>query len=106
MAGAFGGDGQAVKLAGKADGEIADVDHFLHFAEAFRGHLADFDRDQLAEFSLMGAQLFTEQADQFAALRGRDDTPVEEGLVRRVDGLGGIGGRGLDHVSNAITGDG
>jgi hypothetical protein len=35
VAGAFGGDGQTVELAREADGEIADVDHFLDFAEAF-----------------------------------------------------------------------
>jgi hypothetical protein len=35
VAGALGGHRQAVELAREADREIADVDHFLHFARAF-----------------------------------------------------------------------
>ena len=32
MAGALAVHGEAVELAGEADGEIGDVDHLLHFA--------------------------------------------------------------------------
>ena len=35
MLATFGRDGQAIELAGQPDGEIADVDHLLDFAEAF-----------------------------------------------------------------------
>ena len=37
---ALGGDGQAVELAREADGEVADVDHLLHFAFALGEDLA------------------------------------------------------------------
>ncbi|MNL85033.1 hypothetical protein D3C87_2132010 [compost metagenome] len=55
MAGTLGGDRQAVKLAGQTDCEIADVDHFLDFAEPFGGDLAGFDRNQAAKVGLEGA---------------------------------------------------
>ena len=53
MAGTFAGDGQAVELARQTDREIADVDHLLHFAEAFLQDLAGFERDEAAERSLL-----------------------------------------------------
>ncbi len=56
---ALRGDGQAVQLARQAHREVADVDHFLDLAEAFRGNLADLDRDEPAEGLLVGAQLLT-----------------------------------------------
>ena len=46
--GPLAGDGQAVELARETDREVADVDHLLHFAEAFLDDLAGFERDQLA----------------------------------------------------------
>ena len=42
MAGPLAGDRQAVELPGEADGEVADVDHLLHFAERFLRDLAGF----------------------------------------------------------------
>ena len=67
--GALGGDGEAVELARQADGEVADVDHLLHFAEAFGDDLAGLERDQPAEIVLGGAQLLAEQAHELAAAR-------------------------------------
>ncbi len=61
------GDRQAVELARQADGEVADVDHLLHFAEAFAGDLAGLDGDEAAQRLLVGAQLLAEQAHQLAA---------------------------------------
>jgi len=55
MARTFCGDRQAVKLAGEADREVADVDHFLHFAETLGADLAGLDGDQAAEVVLGGA---------------------------------------------------
>ena len=49
MVRAFGGDGQSVKLARKADGKIANIDHLLHFAFAFGQNFAGFQRDQSAQ---------------------------------------------------------
>ncbi|MNI17223.1 hypothetical protein D3C73_705880 [compost metagenome] len=85
--GPFGCDRQSIELAGKTNREIADVDHFLHFAETFGGYLADLDRNETAERRLGAAQFLAEQADQFAALGCRHKTPFEEGFMRRVDCL-------------------
>ncbi len=71
MVGALGLDRQAVELARQADGEVADVDHLLHFAEPLGLDLADFDRHQPAELGLGGAQFLAEQADELAAARRR-----------------------------------
>ncbi len=48
MARALRGDGQAVELARQADGEVADVDHLLHFAKALGDDLAGLQRHQRA----------------------------------------------------------
>ena len=80
MAGAFAGDGEAVKLARETDREIADVDHLLHFAEALLQDLAGFEGDEAAERLLVGAQLFAEQAHEFAAARRRHVAPGAEGF--------------------------
>ena len=72
MAGAFGSDGKAIKLARVADREIADVDHLLDFAQPFRQRLARLQRDQPAQRILVGTQGFAEPAHQFATdRRGR-----------------------------------
>ena len=49
MAGALGGDGQAIQLAGQPDREVADVDHFLHFTQTFLSDFARLPRHQLAQ---------------------------------------------------------
>ncbi|MNT13499.1 hypothetical protein D3C72_1484720 [compost metagenome] len=85
VAGAFGGDGETIKLAGKADCEIADIDHFLHLAEALGGNLACFQRDETSEIGLEGAQLFAEQPDQFATAGRRYIAPYLEGGIGPVD---------------------
>ena len=66
VAGALGGDDEAVQLPRQADGEIADVDHLLHFAEALGDDLADLERDQRAERLLRGAQFLAKQAHELA----------------------------------------
>ena len=87
VAGALGGDGEAVQLAGQADGEVADVDHLLHLAEALGADLAGLDGDQGAEVVLVFAQQLAELADELAAHGGRDRPPVLKGLVRGGDGV-------------------
>ena len=49
MARALRGDDETVQLPRKANGEIADVDHLLDFAEALGKDLACLDRHQPAE---------------------------------------------------------
>ncbi len=47
---------EAVEHARLAHGEVADVDHLLHFAQALGLDLAVLERDQRAEVVLRGAQ--------------------------------------------------
>ena len=63
MPGPFGGDGEAVKLAGEADGEVADVDHLLDLAEALGEDLAAFAADQPAELVQGGRDVGEALAD-------------------------------------------
>ena len=70
--------GQAVQLAGKADGEIGHVDHLLHFALAFGEDLTHFESDERAEVGFRTAQLVAQFAHDFAALRRGNHTPFEE----------------------------
>ncbi len=91
VARALGGDGQAVQLTRQADGEIADVDHFLNFAQAFLGNLAGFDRNQLAKVGLVLTQHLAKQAHQLATARGRHAAPSFEGAVGLIDAGSGLG---------------
>ena len=105
VVGALGGERQAVELARQADREVADVDHLLHFAQAFGGDLAGLERDQPAEVGLGRAQLFAEQAHQLAAARRRHVAPGLEGRMRAADGLRGFGRRGLRARRRWLAGD-
>ena len=49
-------------------GEVGDVDHLLHLAQAFGEDLAVLERDQRAQIVLVAAQLLAELADRLAAL--------------------------------------
>jgi len=67
--------GQAIELARKASGEIADINHFLDFAESFGNDFAGFERDQTAEFGLGLAQFLAEQSNEFAPARRGNGSP-------------------------------
>ena len=83
VARALGGDRQAVDLARQADGEVADVDHLLHLAEALGDDLARFERHDRAERLLGGAQFLAEQPHELAPARRRNVAPDgESGLSR------------------------
>ena len=45
-------DGQTMKLAGETDGEVADVDHLLHFTFALGDQLARLHCDEFTELGL------------------------------------------------------
>ena len=77
---ALRGDGQPVELARETDGEITDVDHFLHLAQALLQDLAGFERYEATEVLFLLAQLLAEQAHKLAAPRRRHLTPLSEGL--------------------------
>jgi hypothetical protein len=90
MPGALGRDGAPVQLAGQTDGESADVDHFLHFAQRLGGDLAHLDRHQCGQvFFVFGEQL-AQPGHHRAAHRGRCAAPCG----KRFDG-GGDGALGL-----------
>ena len=55
MPGALRGDGQAKELARLTDGQVADIDHLLDFAEAFLKDLAALQGDQCSQVLLMAA---------------------------------------------------
>ena len=89
MIGAFGRDGETSELAREAGGEGADVDHLLHFAEAFGEDLAGFEGDEAAEGVDVGAELFAEETDELAAFRRGDVAPGFEGFVGGGEGSSG-----------------
>ena len=104
MAGALAVHGEAVKLAREADGEIGDIDHLLHFAQAFGQDLAHLERDQRAQFLLMGAQFVADFAHDLAALGSGHHAPFEEGFGgARHDGFV-IGGAGHAHAGQRFAG--
>ena len=82
MVRALGGDRQPIEPAREADGELADVDHLLNFAAAFRQDLARLYCHQPAKNLLCCAQLLAQEADQLAAPRRRHAAPGEERRVR------------------------
>src|SRR5205085_10260458 len=65
--------------------EVADVDHLLDFALALFDDLAGLDGYQPAELRFVLAQLFGEEARQFAAPRWRDFAPSEKGALGASD---------------------
>ena len=97
VAGTFAGDGQPVQLTRKADGEVANVDHLLHFAQAFGQGLAAIDGDKARKAVLMVPQRIAEKAHQFATARCGNSAPFEENVVRRGDGGFNVGWRGNRH---------
>ncbi|KPW59959.1 Uncharacterized protein ALO80_05928 [Pseudomonas caricapapayae] len=85
VAGTFRGNGQAVQLTRQTDREVADIDHFLNFAQALLSDLACFDRHQFAQISLVLAQHFTKDPYQLATPGGRHCAPLQKCAVRSVD---------------------
>ncbi|MNQ59921.1 hypothetical protein D3C85_741840 [compost metagenome] len=101
----FGGDGQAVQLARQADGEVADVDHFLYFTQAFLSDLTGFPRHQFAQVGLVLTQYFAELAHQFTATRCRDLAPQVERMLGATDLLLDFGGTFPVHRGNLAAVD-
>ena len=87
MAWALGLNGQTVKHSRLPDGEIADVDHLLHFPFAFSDDLAGFERDQLPEFVLELAKGVAQTSNGIAANRTRRLPPFLERLLRARNSL-------------------
>src|SRR2546430_2315281 len=86
MLGPFGGDSQTIKLARKADSEVADIDHLLHFAFTFSEDLARFERHKPAKILLRIAQGIAKLADQFTSLRRWNCPPLEKCVLGTLHG--------------------
>ena len=82
VAGTLRSDGEAVELARQAHGKIANINHFLHFAQAFLGNFARFPRHQLTQCLLVFAQNIAQQAHQLATARRRHIAPLRKRLLR------------------------
>jgi hypothetical protein len=104
VARALGVHGQPVELAREAHGEVADVDHLLHFAQPFGANLAHLQRDQLAQRLLVRAQEVAQVAHDFAALGCGDRAPA--GKAGLCGGHGRVVGRavGGDDAGNGRAG--
>ena len=72
---------KTVKLTGKTDREIRDVDHFLNFAFAFGENLAHFERHQHAEIVFEQTQFVAYFTRDLATLGSRKHTPSLEYLI-------------------------
>ena len=105
VAGALRRDRAAVELAREADGEIADVDHLLHLAEALLGDLPDLERDERAERLLLAAQLLAEQPHELATMRARQVAPGDERLGGAGDRRVGRGLVGAGDLRQLLAGD-
>src|SRR4029079_14685170 len=75
MARAFARDGEAIELPGKADGEVANIDHLPDLAEPLGQDLASFERNKPTEFILRSSQLFTEKPHELASFWRRLGAP-------------------------------
>ncbi len=75
----------------QANGEVADIDHFLHFAQTFLGDLARLPGHQLAKVGLVLAQQFAELPYQLATPRRGHLAPGLEGALGAADLLLDLG---------------
>ena len=85
VAGALGGDRQSIELPRQAEGEVADIDHFLNFTLALFEDLRVLQRHQFAKLVLVRPKDLAEQSDQLAPLGRRHAPPFQKGLSGRGD---------------------
>ena len=82
MTGSLGRDRASVQLTREPDGEVADVDHLLHLAEAFLRDLPDLERHKGTERLLLAAELLAQEAHELPAPRRRYLAPRLECTAR------------------------
>ena len=82
----FGLNRQAIQHARLADGEIADVDHLLHFAFAFGDNFSGLESDELAKFMFQFAERVSETANSVASDWTRRSPPFFERFLRAREG--------------------
>jgi hypothetical protein len=104
VSGTFRSHCQPIKLTGKADGEIAYIDHLLDFAVPFRSNLPHFQANEITQWFLQFAQRIAQIADDFAPFGRGNHSPS-------IKSAGGFGhdtlircGAGLDDFGNGIPG--
>lgn len=95
---------QAVELAGKSDGKVADVNHLLHFAPPFRQDLARLDGNKSAKGLLAGAQ-FLAKKQELAMLGRWSHAPLQEGRMNLLDRGRRIGGAAFLHLGKCFSCD-
>ena len=76
---------RAGKRAAETDGIVADVDHFLHFPQAFGQDLAHFQRDESSQHILFLAQRDRKLTHDFASFGSRHSAPELERFHRLPD---------------------
>ncbi len=81
--GPFRGDRQAVELAGEPDGEVADVDHLLDFADGLLSDLAGLGADQHGQVFPSSSQGLADPTYVLAPPRSGHGPPAEKRLVGR-----------------------
>ena len=79
-------DRQAIKHARLTNCEIADVDHFLHFAFALGHDLSSLERHQLTELMFRFPKRVAKTANGLAADRPGRCAPFQKRLLRTGDG--------------------
>ena len=94
VTGALRGDRQSVQLPRQADRKVADVDDFLHLAQAFGQDLSRLQRNQPTELRFIATHALGKPAQQLTARWRRHRAPGEErarrGLNLRFDGRGAV----------------
>src|SRR5262249_55523248 len=98
------GNGQTIELAGKTDGEIADINHLLHFTATFRSDLADLYHDQPPHLILGRAYPLAQEPDDFTAARRWDQAPCLECLHRVIDDIAHRRRVSVLHIGNRSAG--
>jgi len=97
------GNSQAIELAGETDGEITDIDHFLHFAAAFGSDLASLYHYQAAQVLLGGSQLLAQESDEFAPTGRWNQAPCLKGQRPVIDGFANRCSVGALHFCNRFA---
>ncbi len=88
MLGAFAVHGQAVQLPAQTYREIADVDHFLDFAQPFGADFAHFEGDKFTQRLFVFTEQITQITDHFTTFGGWYITP--SGKCSLSSGHGGV----------------
>ena len=103
MLGPLRGHRHPVELARLADGEVADVDHLLHFAQPFLQRFAHLQRYQGPQRLLPRPQRLADPADDLAPLRCRHQPPAAKGLPGGGGALAVVLFRGQFHRGQAAA---